>query len=311
MVGLALGAGVARGWGHIGVLRELEACGVRPKIVAGASIGAVVGGCYAAGELDSLEAFARSMTRRGILNWLDISLNGGGLFGGAKLRSKLDASLPDLRIETLPTRFAAIATEVGSGHEIWLTHGPLATAIQASYAMPGIFEPVRIGGRWLFDGALVNPVPVSACRVMGAEIVIAVTLVPNPQFRVPTPLDDDPQPGPPDTGVADKPAAGRGFLSEMLSRGAAKRIDKASTQAPGIARVMSDAFNITQDRIARSRLAGDPPDVMIRVRTGDIGLFDFHRADELIAQGRRAVQRALPDIEELMQQAAQGAHQPL
>src|SRR5580698_10024756 len=175
-VGIVLGAGAARGWSHIGALQELVAMGVVPSIVVGASAGAVVGGCFAAGRLEQLEAFTRALTKRRVFGLMDVSFSGGGLIGGNKLRTKLEESLGGINIEDLPIRFASVATEVGTGHEIWLKNGPLIDAICASYALPGIFEPVRWGGRWLMDGALVNPVPVNVARAMGADIVIAINI---------------------------------------------------------------------------------------------------------------------------------------
>src|SRR5262245_43778903 len=175
-IGLALGAGSARGWTHIGVLRALAAAGIYPDIVAGTSVGALVGGCFVAGELDALEEFARSLTRRRILGFLDFNFSGSGLIHGQRLREVLRERLKDMTIETLSKRFVAVATEIGSGHETWLGRGYLADAIRASYAMPGIFKPVSIEGRWLFDGALVNPIPVSICRALGARYVIAVNV---------------------------------------------------------------------------------------------------------------------------------------
>src|SRR5690606_22483552 len=175
-IGLALGAGAARGWAHIGVLRGLLDAGIVPDIVAGTSIGAVVGGCHVAGRLDEVEAFARSLTRRRVFGYLDFNMTGSGLITGQRLRDRLLEHLGDTSIESLDTRFTAVATEIGTGHEIWLSRGRLVDAIRASYALPGIFKPVNVGGRWLFDGALVNPVPVSVCRALGARYVIAVNL---------------------------------------------------------------------------------------------------------------------------------------
>ena len=175
-IGLALGGGGARGFAHIGVLRTLLAHGIEPDIIVGTSIGAVVGGCHAAGRLDVIEEWARGLTKRGILSYLDITLAGGGLIGGGKLAARLEEKLGNTPIEALPIRFATITTEVGTGHEIWLTRGRLVDAMRASYALPGIFPPVSLDGRWLVDGALVNPVPVSAARVFGARLVIAVNL---------------------------------------------------------------------------------------------------------------------------------------
>ena len=172
-IGLALGGGAARGFAHIGVMRTLVAHGIIPDVIVGTSVGAVVGGCYAARQLDTLEKWARSLTVRGVLGQIDISLSGSGLIRGNHLARQLETALPDIRIDDLPLRFAAIATEFNTGHEIWLTRGRLSDALRASYALPGIFPPVMIGQRWLVDGALVNPVPVSAARAFGARAVIA------------------------------------------------------------------------------------------------------------------------------------------
>src|SRR3954467_12135203 len=176
VIGLALGGGAARGFAHIGIVRTLVAHGIVPNVVVGTSIGAVVGGAYAAGHLDTLEAWARSLQPRNILSYLDIRLNGSGLIGGAKLAAELEASMGQTLIEDLPVKYATVATEVRTGHEIWLTHGRMVDAMRASYALPGIFSPVLVGDRWLVDGALVNPVPVSAARAFGAGIVIAANL---------------------------------------------------------------------------------------------------------------------------------------
>jgi NTE family protein len=292
-IGLALGGGAARGWAHIGVMKALHAAGIRPDIIAGTSIGAVVGGCYASGHLADLEGFARELTPRRIFGYLDFNLAGTGLIGGQRLCDRLDRHVGDKMIEDLDTRFTAVATEIGTGHEHWLSRGRLVDAVRASYALPGIFKPVRINGRWLFDGALVNPIPVSVCRALGARYVIAVNLNFDVLGRgsiVPA-LDLDDR----DEGEAQLseiiPAPARGVRS-MLKR----QIFGHGDGAPGISTVMVDAFNIVQDRIARSRLAGDPPDAMISPRLQDVGLFDFHRADELISRGEEAVKRQIDDI---------------
>jgi NTE family protein len=160
-IALALGGGVARGWAHIGVLRALDEAGVEIDMIAGTSIGALVGGCYLAGKLDALEEFARSLTKRRIFGLLDFSFGGSGLFGGMKLDAKLREHMAGIRFEDLPKPFVCVASEIRTGHEIWLSSGLLITAMRASYALPGVFEPVAANGRVLVDGALVNPVPVS------------------------------------------------------------------------------------------------------------------------------------------------------
>lgn len=281
-IGLALGGGAARGWGHIGVLKALEEIGVRPDIIAGTSIGAVVGGCYMAGELENLETFAKGLTRRRLLGLMDFSFGGSGLISGGRLMRILEKDLGHIAIEDLKGAFTSVATELGTGHEIWLRSGSLVEAMRASYALPGIFQPVQIGGRWLVDGALVNPIPVSACRALGARVVIAVNLNSDVFGRGTTvvhAMPPAPSNGLPETDFVS-PDAG-GTIGRILRR----QILGQSNGLPGISGVMMEAFNIIQDRIGRSRLAGDPPDVTIGPRLGHIGLFDFHRAEEAIAIG--------------------------
>ncbi|HRJ69079.1 MAG TPA: patatin-like phospholipase family protein [Beijerinckiaceae bacterium] len=298
VIALALGAGAARGWAHIGILRVLEREGLRPKIITGTSIGAVVGGCWSAGGLDQLEIFARRLTKRGVFSLLDLNLSRTGLMGGRRLRDMLEDGLKDRTIENLPTRFAAVTTEFGSGHEVWLTRGHLVTAMRASYAIPGVFEPVRVGGKWLLDGAMVNPIPITTARALGADLVIAVN-VNTETFGRGTVIADHHASPPP---VPESAAAEGGFLKPM--RNAAHAVTgyfnprSNSESPPSIAAVMVETINITQDRIARSRLAGDPPDVMIAPKMAKIGLFEFHRADEAIAIGSEAAERMLPEIRE-------------
>lgn len=303
VLGLALGSGVARGWTHIGIVRELVAHGFDPEIIAGTSVGAVVGGCHAAGRLDDMEDFARSLTRRRVLGLLDLSFSGAGLIGGNRLKRALEGALADQSIDRLPRRFAAVATEIGTGHEIWLTRGNAVEAIRASYALPGLFEPVRVGGRWLFDGALCNPIPVTVCRALGADVVIAVDLIAETDRRSTVIHEGAILDETLDT-LEEEAAPATGLFGALRERARRRRLTSPANCAPGIASAMVEAFNITQDRIARSRLAGDPPDFLIGARVGKIGLFDFHRADELIALGREAVRRALPDLRERCAQAA-------
>ncbi len=298
-IGVALGAGAARGWCHIGILREFEAAGLKPDIVAGTSIGALVGGCYAAGQLDAIEDFSLSLSRRRVLSLLDLSFSGGGLFSGSRLREKLEKALAGMTVDGLSVPFAAVATEISTGHEIWLRSGPLARALNASYALPGLLEPQNVDGRWLFDGALVNPIPVSVCRALGADIVIAVNVVSDSMFR--GTVIGDRNIGDETTEVLAQKVedvTGGGWLGSVASPTALikRRLRRTTHDGPGVASVMLDAFSITQDRIARSRLAGDPPDVLINARLEKFGLFDFHRAAEMIEIGREMARRRLPDI---------------
>ena len=301
VIGLALGGGAARGFAHIGVMRTLLAHGIVPNVVVGTSIGAVVGGAYAAGHLDTLEKWARGLQRRNILGYLDIRLNGSGLIGGEKLAAQLQASIGDALIEELPLKLATVATEVRTGHEIWLTHGRVIDAIRASYALPGIFAPVLVGDRWLVDGALVNPVPVSAARALGAEIVIAANLSSDIFTHSTTIYAHGAQPHEPvETEGEAKPPKRR--LGKFFSpERTVKREFFGGGGRPGISSVMVDAFNIMQDRITRARLAGDPPDLLITPRVGQIGWFDFHRAGDLIDFGARATERAIDSIQEAIE----------
>jgi NTE family protein len=298
-IGLALGGGAARGFAHIGILRTLLANDIVPDVIVGTSIGAVVGGCYAAGQLDALEEWSRGLTGRGVLGYLDISLGGSGLITGGRLATRLEDAVGDRQIESLPVQFACIATELGSGHEIWLTRGRLVDALRASYALPGIFTPVRVGGRWLVDGALVNPVPVSAARALGARLVIAINLNADLFGRGATIASHGSDEADLEElrRMRERPNGLRGMFSveRILKR---NMIGMAGR--PGLSAVMVDAFNIMQDRVTRSRLAGDPPDVLINPRLAEIQLFDFHRAAETIAIGTQAAERALPEISEAL-----------
>ncbi len=294
-IGLALGGGAARGFAHIGVMQTLIKHGIVPDVIVGTSIGAVVGGCYAAQQLEGLEEWSRKLTVRNILSYLDINLSGTGLIRGGHLAAELEKSLTDQRIEDLPIRFAAISTEFNTGHEIWLTRGRLADALRASYALPGIFPPVKIGGRWLVDGALVNPVPVSAARALDARLVIAVNLNSDLFGRgtiIASHGSDESDEPPPLVPKAN------GILGMFGGESLLRRQFVGREGSPGIPTVMMEAFNVMQDRITRARLAGDPADVMISPRLGPIGMFDFHRAAEAIAIGAEATEKAIESITE-------------
>ncbi len=294
-----LGSGAARGFAHIGVIHALLAHGIVPDIVVGTSIGALVGGCYANDQLEELEAWARSLTLRRIIGYLDVRIGGSGLIGGGKLTRRLEEAMGTRAIEELPVRFAAIATEVRTGHEIWLTRGILSLAMRASYALPGLFPPVRLGGRWLVDGALVNPVPVTAARAFGARMVIAVNLDADRFARGATIASHGSDendglgmslPGKPHNGLRGLFGAERAIKRQLFSQNG----------RPGFSTVMVEAFNIMQDRLTRMRLAGDPPDVHITPQIGHIGWLDFHRAAEAIAAGAAATERALEPIADII-----------
>lgn len=292
-IGLALGSGAARGWAHIGVLHALADAGIAPDIVCGTSIGALVGGVHLSGHLAILEGWARGLTKLGVISQLDFKVGGGGMIGGRRLIRMLEGYLADIRIEALPLPFTCVATDLLTGHEVWLKEGPLIDALRASISLPGIFAPVRHDGRWLVDGALVNPLPVSVCQALGAQLVIAVNLHADLIGRARTPGSNLPRIAGFDL-VEELPAARRqgiGGLSSMVLQ-----LFSREAGSPSLFGVMVQSLNIMQDRITRSRLAGEPPDVAINPRVGHIGMLEFHRAAELIDEGRAATERMLPEL---------------
>lgn len=299
-LGLALGSGGARGWCHIGVLRALQEMGITPDVIAGSSMGALVGAAYAGGCLDALEDWARTQTRRSILGLMDVRLTGGGILGATGVVAMLNTVGLTGSLQDLPIPFTAVAADVQTGHEIWLRQGPAALAVRASVAMPGLISPQRIDGRWLMDGGVVNPVPVSAARALGADVVIAV----NPNAAMSgafwTPIEaESGLPGL--SGLSDLvpalpksiPDALRNLWSggENGDRGAngngAANGSAADPTAPAYVALVNAAIDIMSDQIRRSRLAGDAPHVLLAARLGDISVLEFHRAAEAIEEGRR------------------------
>lgn len=300
-IGLALGSGSARGWAHIGVINELTEAGMQPAIISGTSIGAIVGAIHSVGRLEALERWVTGLTRRDVLGYLDLAFSGGGVFDLKRLMEVFQLHFGDLAIEDLDTPFAAVATDLRTGLEVWLRSGPIIDALRASISLPGIFTPVKWGDTWLVDGGLVNPVPVSLCRAMGAELVIAVNLNGDLMGRH---LDRS---GPVESaegqelqhsvesGWLDRVSAGfRDRASLLLSQ------LRASDGSPGMFDVIATSLNIMQDRITRSRMAGDPADLVLSPRLSQIALLEFDRAADAIHEGRACVRRMLPAIEDLL-----------
>ncbi len=296
-IAVALGSGMARGFAHIGVLKGLNKHGIYPSVVAGTSIGALVGGSYLAGKLDALEDWALSLNRRKVFGYMDFRARSASLIGGKKLEGLLHEHFGDLQIEELPHPYIAIATDIVTGHEVWLRKGDFINAMQASFALPGVFPPVMVNHRPLIDGALVNPVPVSACLAMGSRLTIAVDLnadligkaaKPGQSYQTVTGFDVF---NPNDVAEED----------QKLFKGAlTRRLFRRDVDSPSLFGVMVSSLNIIQDRLTRSRLAGDPPDVHIKPRIGHIGLLEFEKAEEMIREGEEAVERAMPRIKAAM-----------
>ncbi|WP_029008914.1 patatin-like phospholipase RssA [Azospirillum halopraeferens] len=289
-IGLALGSGAARGWAHIGVLKALSELGIEPDILCGTSIGACVGAAYLTDQLDELQSWAQSMGLLGILGIVDVTFRKGGLVATDRVYERFRNDRTNVRIEELRKPFATVACDLATGREIWLREGPLLDAVCASAAMPGLFPAVRSEQHWLVDGALVNPVPVSLCRALGADVVIAVNL--NSELSsLPRPVT-----------VAEVPEAEevtRSLLPPSISawlgrrpgdrtRFLAAEIAGQPAPAPGVMEILAGSIDIMQDRITRSRLAGEPPDVLITPRLGHIGILEFDRAHEVVEIGYRA-----------------------
>jgi NTE family protein len=302
-IGLALGGGSARGWAHIGVIRALKNAGIEPDIVCGTSIGALVGAAYVGGELDRLETWVRSLRLQTVVSFLDFSLN-GGLIKGDKLIDFFRSHFVDRDIRELERPFGAVATDLQRGREVWLREGRVTDAVRASIALPGLFTPVQRDGSWLVDGGLVNPVPVSLCRAMGADVVIAVDL--NADL-----LGRHLKPKPPGAKPRRAPSAPETLTDAMMARiqtgmsqlGINHR-DEAGP--PAMLDVLASSINIMQVLITRSRLAGEPADVLVTPLLAELELMAFHRADVAIDAGRRAVEVALPQLQARLNGANDG-----
>ncbi|HEY1075581.1 MAG TPA: patatin-like phospholipase family protein [Fontimonas sp.] len=312
VVGLALGSGSARGWSHIGVILELEDMGIRPQVVAGTSIGALVGAVYVAGQLKELADWVQTLTTRDVIGLMDFSFS-GGMVRGEKLFGSFSTRHANPNIEDLEQRYVSVCTDMKTGREIWIDEGPVLTAARASCALPGVFAPVEHDGRWMLDGGLVNPVPVSACRALGADVVIAVNL--NAQLvgahlsRASRQMVEDEikaeQRGAPNEEqaaeivAADLPgeaaAALEAVAEQKPARGFWQRVvgyfESSGSDRPGMFDVVAASVNIMQDRITRSRMAGDPPEISLVPLLEDFALMDFHRAAQAIEEGHQVVRR--------------------
>ena len=289
-IGLALGSGSARGWAHIGAIRALEERGIKPDVVCGSSIGALVGAAYAGGELERLEKWVTGLAWTNVVRLMDLTWR-GGLIRGTRLFTLFGTILEDRDISELPIPYGAIATELHSGRELWLRHGKVLEAVRASCAMPGLFTPVIRDGAVLVDGGLVNPVPVSMCRALGAELVDAVDL--SWGKLGPYRLSKDRELAPREVpGWLDK-------LRPSWVQSKTKTV-RDEPSIPSIFNVFMTSLDIVEMRVARSRLAGEPADVLITPLLPDFATMDFHRAQEAIDEGRAAVERMGPLLQQVL-----------
>lgn len=290
VIALALGSGSARGWAHIGVLRTLERAGIRPDIVCGTSIGALVAAAYATGELDRFEAWILELKMRDVVSLMDVGLN-GGMLKGERLMAFFQRHFMDCPVDALRLPFATVATDLHTGQEVWLREGSTIDAVRASIALPGLFSPVWHDGRLLVDGGLVNPVPVSLARAMGADIVVAVDLNADILGRH---LE-------PQVQQKVRSSVGSAWRSRMPTALSAllPETDDAHEPMPSLIDVLTTSINIMQVRITRSRMAGDPAEAIIAPRLASLGLLDFHRAAHAMQEGSLAAEAALPALHRL------------
>jgi NTE family protein len=297
-IGLALGSGASRGWSHIGVIKALVAEGIEPDVICGTSVGAMIGGSYVSGNLEKLEYWVLASTRSDVLRFFDINFSQSGFVDTSRLTWFLNSyvAAENQRIEDTRVKFAAVSTDLDTGREVWLTKGGIADAVQASMAMPGLFPAVCIDHCWLVDGGLVNPVPVSVCHALGADVVIAVNLNAgivgkrNHVNNKKTALENKDN----DKGVLGNIKQQAREYSNAIFPDHDER-----NEAPGFVHAIANSINIFQDRITRSRLAGDPADVLLSPKVSHIGMLEFHRAAEAIEEGELCVQRALAEIRTL------------
>jgi len=296
-IGLALGSGSARGWAHIGVIRAIEERGIKPEVVCGSSIGALVGAAYAAGELERLERWVSGLGWGDVLKLVDVTWR-GGLIRGQRLFDFFRSHFADRDIQSLGLTYAAVATELASGREVWLREGSVLDAVRASIAIPGIFAPMPHHGEMLVDGGLVNPVPVTLCRALGADIVIAVDLA--WAKRVHGRAGE----GPRRLAAAAGPARAPSWL-QRLGSGWVERLLRGSgpdeEALPSILDVFLGSIDIVQERVARSRLAGDPADVLVTPRLPEIAAMEFHRAREAIEEGHASIARVGSQLEQIVE----------
>lgn len=307
---MALGSGAARGWAHIGVLRELEREGVSAQIVCGTSIGALVGAAYSAGQLERMHRWVKSLDWQAVINLIDLRM-GGGLIEGSKLIDFFNKQFDDQGIEHLAKKFACVATDLGDGSEVWLKEGKVIDAVRASIALPGLFTPQLKDGRLLVDGGLVNPIPVSLCREMGAQFVIAVDLNWNLVGRR-SRISGDGQSNGSSTGVltrAPETAANSSTLTASVVEAILSKFRPSSwnplgagngSDMPSMLDVLATSLNIMQLQISEGRLAHEPADLIIRPDLADIAAMDFHRGPHAIEAGAQAARDMMPLLKKLL-----------
>ena len=292
-VGLALGSGSARGFSHIGIIDCLLDQGIVPDVVAGTSIGSIVGACYVTGHLDRLRKQALAINR---LNWTTFFNPSFSIDGWINLHQmqmflvKSGVERKQKRIEDLKIPFGTVTCDLMSGKEIWITKGPVFDSVWPSMAMPGVFPPVEgPEGRWYIDGGIVNPVPVSLCRALGADVVIAVNLNNDLLRRVDIKKQEK---------AEHKKKPSEVAKTKNLIPAIKKEVESDKPKPPDFFETISRSINIAQDRITKTRLAGDPPEIILCPKVSDIGLLETYRAEEAIRAGYKCCEANIAAIKD-------------
>jgi NTE family protein len=300
-LGLALGAGGARGMAHVGVLKGLSEAGIRVDAIAGTSIGALVGAVYAAGQLENFEQRIRSLELADVVRLFDPVWPRSGLLSGGRAVEFLTGVLGTWRIEDLPIPFAAVSVDLVTGEEVLIRSGRVIDAVRASISIPGIFVPHRSGNRVLVDGALRNPVPVSALEELGADVRVAVNLHHVPVREISRPSRATAG------GSRSRPRI-RTRVSEALERGLSRlrRGSRTSSSpaeevedeaAPNLLEILAASMSVLEYELARHRLRHDPVHVVIEPDVHGIRTFEFQKARQAIAAGLRDVAPHIPEIQ--------------
>ena len=295
-IGLALGGGGAKGFAHIGILNELDKAGITVDVIAGTSVGALVGAVYAAGQLSELEKTARGVKLTDIPGLLSPAWSLSGFFSGKNALEVLSNILASERIEDLRLPFAAISADLNSAEVVTMTSGNLQQALRASFSIPAIFTPIIVGDRILVDGGTLEPVPVRAARELGADFVIAVDLFGNNQ--IPRKAEDSEGSRSAAASIASSAWSYLKNLSEKLPR----REGRESTPSGNIVSIIEQTLAIGQIELTRLRLRQYPPEVLIQPPVRDIGLLDFHRGTDGVARGAQAFKEQLSQIRSALEQ---------
>ncbi len=304
-IALVLGSGAARGWAHIGVINALSEAGVRPDCVVGTSIGALVGAAYASGKIHSIEELARELDWRKVVSLFDVVFPRSGLIDGRKIADSIREQVEPGNIEDLSLPFRAVSTDLVTSREVVIQDGDVVEAVRASISVSGMFTPVKRGAMVLVDGGLVNPVPVSVARHMGADYVIAVDLTHDLQGHggakgaalansSGTPPGKEPMSSPTGKGA---PLAGIGERIKSVDALGLAQVRQwlAKESMPNIFEVLMASMNVMEKQIAELQLRAEPPDLLIRPKLGHLRFMDFHRADETILEGYRATKLCLEE----------------